>query len=98
MSLGIRNEAQRMMAIGNLWEFQPQNETVAAYLKRMELSAANEISDEKSVTAFLSMIGRPIYYTLLCNLAPAKLVDQPLETVTEALRVHFEPKKIVIAE
>ena len=46
-------------------EFQPENESIAAYLKRVELFfSANDIAAEKQVPVFLSVIGGRTYSLL----------------------------------
>jgi len=47
---------------------------------------------------FLSVIGGK-NYTLLCNLlAPQKLSERTLADLADALKKHFRPNRIVIAE
>ena len=52
-------------------EFQPENESIAAYLKRVEpFFSANDIAAEKRVPVFLSVIGGRTYSLLRNLLAP----------------------------
>ena len=84
---------------GRIQEYQQENESIEAYLERIDLYfAANSINEEKKVAVFLTVIGGK-NYTLLRNLlAPAKLSDLPLQQLKDALQKHFEPKRVVIAE
>ena len=86
-------------SFGRMDEFLPENESVTAYLERIELYlAANDIAEAKRVPVFLSVIvGKT--YTLLRNLlAPDKPSTKTYANLVETLRKHFEPKKLVIAE
>ncbi|KAL5487308.1 hypothetical protein EMCRGX_G019895 [Ephydatia muelleri] len=88
-----------MALLGKIQEFEPGNESMSAYLERVELfMAANAIAEERKVTVFLSTVG-PKTYGLLRNLvAPSKPQDKSMLELTAVLKKHFEPKPIVIAE
>jgi len=45
-------------------KFQPENESISAYLERIEMYfSANAVEEDKQVAVFLSVIGaRPIRY------------------------------------
>ena len=80
---------------GQLQEFQPESETIAAYLERASLYfQANSIAEEKQVAVFLSVIGAK-NYSLLRSLTAQ---DKSYEDLVSALTTHFQPKPIVIAE
>ena len=80
-------------------EFLPENESVTAYLERIELYlAANDIAEAKRVPVFLSVIGGKTYTLLRNLLAPDKPSTKTYANLVETLRKHFEPKKLVIAE
>ena len=85
--------------IGKVEEFQPELESIAAYLERMELFFdANNIATGRRVPMFLSVIGSK-HYSLLRNLlAPEKPSEASYDVLTAKLRDHFQLKKIVIAE
>lgn len=85
--------------IGKLSEFVPGSETVAAYSERVQLFfEANEIPESKHVAVLLSVLGGKIY-TLVRNLvAPDSPKDKSYEELIEALKKHFEPKPLLIAE
>ena len=47
-----------MTSFGRIDEFRPENESIEAYLERIELYFnANEVEDDKKVPIFLSVIG-----------------------------------------
>jgi len=84
---------------GRIDEFQQENESIEAYLERVDLYfAANDIAEGKRVAVFLSVIGGKTYTLLRNLLAPAKLGDLSLSELKGALKKHFEPKRVVIAE
>ena len=89
-----------MSSIGKIDEFKPEEESVAAYLERMELFfAANNIKEaEKQVTVFLSVVGANTYTLLRGLVAPEKPKDKSFTQLTEVLKKHYEPTRIVIAE
>ena len=72
--------------IGNLSEFVPQKEKIAAYLERVELFfEANGIKDEKQVPVFLTAIGGETYALLRSLLAPAKPSSKTFTELKEVL-------------
>ena len=84
---------------GQLQEFQPESETIAAYLERASLYfQANSIAEEKQVAVFLSVIGAKNYSLLRSLTAPERPQDKSYEDLMSALTTHFQPKPIVIAE
>ena len=84
---------------GQLQEFQPESESIKAYLERASLYfAANEIAADKKVPILLSSIGAPTYALLSDLLAPTSPGDKSFDEITAALRNHFEPKRSVITE
>ena len=88
-----------MTSYGRIREFHPEEETIESYLERIELFfAANEIADGKKVPVFLSVIGSKTYAILRSLVAPAKPSEKGFDVLSEELRKHFEPSKIVIAE
>ena len=62
-----------MATLGHIGKFDPADESISAYLERVELSfAANSIEDPKQVAVFLSFIGPKNYALLRDLLAPVK--------------------------
>ena len=87
------------LQLGHLEEFQPEEDSIASYLERVELYfVANDTDSDKKVPVFLSAVGARTYSLLRDLLAPAKLKDQTFQTLADTLKDHFEPKKVVIAE
>ena len=84
---------------GQLNEFRPETESIAAYLERVEVFfQANTIAECKQVAVFLSVVGGKTYSLLRDLLSPQKPQEKTLETLFETLKRHFEPKPLVIAE
>ena len=84
---------------GQVQEFHPENESVTAYLQRVQqFFQANGIQTAKQVPVFLSMIGGK-NYSLLWNLvSPDQPKDKSFDQLSEVLKKHFQPKPLVIAE
>jgi hypothetical protein len=59
---------------------------------------ANDIKDAKKLSVFLSIIGGSTYTLLRDLVAPQSPRDLSLDDAIKALKAHFEPKPIVIAE
>ena len=84
---------------GRMDPFVPEEETIAAYLERIEVYfEANEIPAEKRVAVFLSVIGGKTYSLLRDLLSPDKPCERTFAALSETLRRHFQPKKVIIAE
>ena len=80
-------------------EFQPENESIEAYLERIEIYFdVNGVADDKKVSVFLNALGGKTYTLLRNLLAPAKLNTKSLNDLTTALNNHYAPKRVVIAE
>ena len=59
---------------------------------------ANEVEDDKKVAVLLTVIGSKTY-SLLADLAsPAEPSTKTFAELSELLKKHFEPKKMVVAE
>ena len=86
-------------AIGQVETFDAGRESIAAYLERVELFlAANAVPVERQVPVFLTLVGGQTYALLRDLLSPAKPADKTLKQLMDALRGHYEPKKVVMAE
>ena len=87
--------------IGQLSEFNPQTDSLTAYVERVKLfMQANSIEDARKVPVFLSVLGGKTY-DLLRNLlspGPTDPKDKSFDELVEALKGHFEPTPLVIAE
>ena len=90
----------RMSSIGKINEFKLKEESVAAYLKQMELFfAGSKITEaDKLVTMFLSVVGTNTYTLLRGLVAPGKPKDKSFLQLVEVLKKHYEPTRIVIIE
>ena len=83
---------------GRLIEFDVENETITAYLERVELYFdANDVVDDKQVPVLLSNIGAKTY-RLLGSPAAAKAPNKTLDDIKKLLKSHFEPILSVIAK
>ena len=84
---------------GCLKEFQPESDSIKAYFEREQLYfTANAVEENKQVPILLSSIGASTY-SLLSNLvAPHLPSAKSLAEICTALRLHFEPKRAIIAE
>ena len=84
---------------GRLTEFDAENETVTAYLERVELYFdANDVADDKKVAVLLSNIGAKTYGLLRSLVAPRAPKEKTLDDIKKLLKSHFEPTPSVIAE
>ena len=83
-----------------LTSFQPEEETILAYLERTNIFfQANKITEDKrKVTVFLNAIGARTYTLLRDLLSPATLTEKTFTELCATLKAHFQPKPIVIAE
>ena len=85
--------------IGQMQEFDPSSDRISTYLERVEIFfQANGIADGKKVAVLLSIIGGKTYSLLSDLLAPEKPASKSFIQLSEALKKHFEPKPVIIAE
>ena len=85
--------------IGQLSEFNPQTDSITTYIERVELFIqANGIEEARKVPVFLSVIGGKTFDLLRNLLLPTNPKDKSFADLVEALKGHFEPKPIIIAE
>ena len=81
--------------VNNVGEFQPDNESISAYLERVSLFfEVNGIEAGKQVAWLLNMIGAKNYSLVRTLVAPE---SKTLEQLTAVLKQHYEPKCLVIA-
>ena len=84
---------------GHIAAFHPESESIKTYLERVQLYfAANKVPEDVQVPALLSAIGAPTYSLLSDLFAPDAPGSKSLQVISEALRRHFEPKRVVIAQ
>ena len=88
-----------MAVFRHINEFKPDQESLAVYLERVELFfAANNVQAERKVPMLLAVIGSAAYSVLHNLLAPESPKMKTYEELVAALRQHYEPKPLVIAE
>ena len=81
--------------IGSVGEFNPDQESVSAYLERVDLYfKANHIGEDMQVPSFLSIVGRETYRRLSDLYAPDKPAAQSMEALKDKLTEYYEPLKI----
>jgi hypothetical protein len=81
-----------MTSFGRIEPFNAENESITAYLERIELFfQANEIANEKKVAVLLSVIGGKTYTLLRGLLSPAKPQEKTFAELAAELKKHFEP-------
>ncbi len=98
-TLATRMATRPSVVYGHLAEFQPETESLKAYVERAKIFfLANDIPEDKQATVFLSVIGGKTYSLLRNLLSPDLPQSQTLAQIIAALESHYEPKPIVIAE
>ena len=84
---------------GHIQEFQPDSDSINAYIERMNLFfVANDVPDEKKVAVFLNVIGGKTYALLRSLLSPQLPQSKSYSELVDSLKRHYEPKPLVIAE
>jgi hypothetical protein len=86
---------------GNIGEFDPEEEPIHVYLKRVQLFMdANSVKKEKQKSVLLSVIGPKVYGILRSLLAPQlpSADDVSFDDIMGALKSHYDPKPSGIAE
>ncbi|XP_037745958.1 uncharacterized protein LOC119565355 [Chelonia mydas] len=99
-ALSVQTETKTMATLTD--PLEPFGETIVqwhVYTERFELFViANDITEEKKVPIFLSVVGTKTY-SLLCSLLhPVKPETKSYSDIVEILGSHFNPKPLVIAE
>ena len=85
--------------IGHMQEFNPDTETVTAYLERFQMFvSANSIADDKLVPTLLTVVGST-HYTLIRGLVYLELPkDKAFSDLVGILKKHYDPEPIIIAK
>ena len=87
------------VAIGRMKEFNPDQETVTAYLERFKLYVeVNDIEDAKKVPILLTVMGAKHYSLIQGLVAPALPREKTLAELETLLKKHYDPEPIVIAQ
>lgn len=85
--------------IGSIQDYHPENELFSSYMERVELFfAANSVADDKKVAALLSIIGSKSYSLVRSLVTPSLPQDKEYKDLVAALKGHYEPRPLVIAE
>ena len=88
-----------MAAIGQIKEYVEGQEDFEYYIERVEqFFEANDIDEKKRVAVLLTVIGAPTYGLLKNLVAPESPSSLRFEDLVGALKNHFSPKQLVIAE
>uniref|UniRef100_A0A8C2AUS2 CCHC-type domain-containing protein n=1 Tax=Cyprinus carpio TaxID=7962 RepID=A0A8C2AUS2_CYPCA len=78
--------------------FDESSEQWSAYTERFEyFVAANDITEEKVVPTFLSVMGPKTFILLRNLLQPEKPGEKTYDQIVNTLKAHFSPKPLVIA-
>ena len=84
---------------GELSAFDPTKDNISTKLERAELfMEVNNVEDAKKVSVLLMVIGPKNYGIIRSLCAPAHPKDKTYTELDMALKAHFEPKLLVIAE
>ena len=79
-------------------EFQPDNESISAYLERVSLFfEVNGIAEERQAAWLLNVMGAKTYSLVRALVAPDEPKSKSVEQLTQVLKQHYEPKRLVIA-
>lgn len=85
--------------IGHVEAFDEAREQWTTYVERFEhFVEANDISKEKRVSVFLSVMGASTYGLLRSLIAPVKPGTMEYDDIVNTLQAHFTPRSIVIVE
>ena len=88
-----------MSQYGKITAYRTEEESITAYLERVELYfQANDVEETKQVPILLSSIGAKTYELLRSLTVPKAPKEKSLKELKTALTSHFEPAPIVIAE
>ena len=91
--------AEASRPIRHTGEYDLQAENITAYLERLLLYMdANSVAHERKVPILLTIIRAKTYGILKSLTSPALPKEKSLGDLQEALKAHFNPKQLVIAE
>ena len=92
------DEMASTQTIGAVGDFQPENETILAYLERVSLFFdVNNMAEDKQVPWLLNIIGAKTYTLLRTLVAPAQPKQKTMAELTTVLKEHYKPKTLIIA-
>lgn len=85
--------------MGHMDAFDESTEQWSTYVERFEhFVAANELSEERKLSVFFSVMGPATYGLLRSLITPDKPVTETYDETVAVLQTHFSPKPIEIAE
>ena len=88
-----------MTTLGRIDEFNPEAETITAYLERVELFfVANKVEDDRKASVLLTLVGGTVYGVLRNLLSPNKPQDKTFDELKKELKGHYAPEHSEIAE
>lgn len=88
-----------MATFGKVSEFKPEEESIEAYLERVQLFIeANGVKADKKVAVLLSVIGSKTYSNVRDLVSPARPDFKSYDNLVGILKKHFNPKPLVIAQ
>ncbi|XP_042147352.1 uncharacterized protein LOC115325764 [Ixodes scapularis] len=80
-------------------EFKPEEDDVDEYLERFEIFLrVNAVKTEDKAVTLLNYIGKASYQVLKTLLVPDSPVSKSYDVLSEVLKRHYAPKRLVIAE
>jgi len=78
--------------------FQPDNESISAYLESVLLFyKMNGIAEERQTASLLNVMRVKTYLLVRALVAPDELKSKSVEQLTQVLKQHYEPKCLVIS-
>ena len=96
---GISSWDMAAQVLRRLEEFNPESDSVTEYVERAGIYfEANEVPVDKKITVFLSAVGGKTYTLLRSLLLLTLPQDRLYDDIVDALKKHYEPKPLVIAE
>lgn len=97
MSEAVFRRCKIAATIGHIDAFDENVEQWTTSIKRFgHFVRANDISDEKQVAVFLSVMGSMTYSLLRSLIAPEKPGNKTFDGIVEVLQTHFSQKPLVI--
>ncbi|XP_042146367.1 uncharacterized protein LOC121835888 [Ixodes scapularis] len=79
-------------------EFKPEEDDVDGYLERFEIFLrVNAVKTEDKAVTLLNYIGKASYQVLKTLLVPDSPVSKSCDVLSEVLKRHYAPKRLVIA-
>ncbi|XP_077508775.1 uncharacterized protein LOC144120249 [Amblyomma americanum] len=88
-----------MSRLGRIDEYDPKVQNFDSYLERLEhFASANEVSEAKKLSVFLTVLGAEAYEVLKNLVVPALPGEKTFAEIKILLKNHYSPQTSVIAE